>query len=97
MINKDYLYTEFCDIKCHKLQENSLFFYEQDTEDRSVYCSNELRANNPTAIFIGIVESADDMVELVEEGVPTDTLNLHSKSCRASAFSSRSERRNRED
>lgn len=77
MINKDYLYTEFCDIKCHKLQENSLFLYEQDTEDRSVYCSNELRSNNPTVKFIGIVEGADDMVDLVEEGVPTDTLNLH--------------------
>ena len=30
MINKDYLYTVFCDIKCHKLHEDSLFFYEQD-------------------------------------------------------------------
>ena len=78
MINKDYLYTVFCDIKCYKLQENSLFFYEQDTEDRSVYCSNELRNNNPTVNFIGIVEGAEDMVNLVEGGVPTDTLNLHS-------------------
>ena len=77
MINKDYLYTEFCDIKSHKLQDRSLFIYEQDTEDRSVYCSSELRANNPTVNFIGIVEDADDMVKLVESGVPTDTLNLH--------------------
>lgn len=78
MINKDYLYTEFCDIKCHQLQKDSLFFYEQDIEDRSVYCSTELRANNPTVKFIGIVEGADDMIDLVEEGVPMDTINLHS-------------------
>lgn len=77
LINKDYLYTEFCDVKNYRLQEGSVFFYEQDTEDRSVYCSNELRPNNPTVKFIGIVEGAEDMVELVEEGVPTDTLNLH--------------------
>lgn len=77
LINKDYLYTEFCDIKNFKLRDGSVFFYEQDAEDRSVYCSIELRANNPTAKFIGIVEDANDMVELVENGIPIDTLDLH--------------------
>ena len=77
MINKDYLYTEFCDVKSYKLQEGALYFYEQDTEDRSVYCSKEFRINNPHVNFIGIVERADDMVDLMEDGKPADSLNLH--------------------
>ena len=65
MINQDYKYTEFCDVKTHVLQEKSLFIYEQDTEDRSVYCCSELKANNPTVQFVGVVEYAGDKVELM--------------------------------
>ena len=78
MINQDYQFTEFCDITCHKLEDDAVFFYEQDAEARSVYCSNELRKNNPKVRFIGIVEADEDMIELVENGVPTDSLLLHS-------------------
>lgn len=78
MINKDYLYTEFCNVKNYRLHEGALYFYEQDTEDRSIYCKQEFVANNPTVTFIGIVEKDDDMVELVEECKPSETLNLHS-------------------
>ena len=78
MINRDYLYTEFCDIKSHVLQNDAVFFYEQDTEDRSVYCMNELRTNNPTVKFIGIVEAEDDMIDLWVDGEQIDRLSLHS-------------------
>lgn len=81
MINKDYLFTEFCDVKSYRLQEEALYLYEQDTEDRSVYCSNELRTNNPTVKFIGIKEGKDDMIMLMKDGVEIDSLSLHSAPC----------------
>lgn len=77
MINQDYKFTEFCDIKTLVLQEKSLFIYEQDTEDRSVYCCRELKANNPTVQFVGVVECAGDKVELMRDGKSIGTLDMH--------------------
>lgn len=78
MINKDYIYTEFCDVTSYKLLDNSVFFYEQDPEERSVYCSHSLRGNNPAVKYIGIVEREDDMVDLFQDGQQIDSLLLHS-------------------
>ena len=78
MINKDYLYTEFCDVKTLALPADALYLYEQDTEDRSVYCSSELKANNPSVRFVGIVEGENDMVELKENETSINSLSLNS-------------------
>ena len=78
MINKDYLYTEFCDVKNGKLEEDSLFLYEQDAEARSIYCKREFFTNNPTVKFLGVVEEKDDMILLLDDGQQVDSLSLHS-------------------
>lgn len=78
MINRDYLYTEFCDVNSHCLETGALFIYEQDAEDRSVYCKSALEANNPSVEFIGIEEQKDDMINIIKDGEQVDTLNLYS-------------------
>lgn len=78
MINNDYLYTEFCDVNSHCLEAGALFIYEQDAEDRSVYCKSALKANNPSVEFIGVEEREDDMVDIIKDGVQVDSLNMHS-------------------
>ena len=78
MINRDYLYTEFYDVNSHCLETEALFIYEQDTEDRSVYCKSALKANNPSVEFIGIEEQKDDMINIIKDGEQVDTLNLYS-------------------
>lgn len=78
MINRDYLYTDFCDVNSHCLEANSLFIYEQDTEDRSVYCKSAFKVNNPSVEFIGVEEREDDMIDIIKDGVKVDTLNMHS-------------------
>lgn len=81
IINRDYLFTEFYkynEICGYNLLDDSLYFFEQDTEARSIHCSNELRNNNPKTQFIGIIESKDDIIELVKDGQQIDSLSLHS-------------------
>jgi len=79
MINKDYLYTVFCDAHKGILEENALYLYEQDTEERSIYCKNEFFANNPSVTFIEIVEDKEDMISLMQDTQQVDSLSLHSE------------------
>lgn len=78
MINKDYLFTELCDTNNWILERDSIYLYEQDTEERSLYGKNVFQANNPTLRFLGVVEVKDDMIALMENDHQIDSLNLHS-------------------
>lgn len=80
MISKDYLYTEFCDVNNHSLESGSLFIYEQDAEERSVYCMSALKENNPSVEFIGVQERDDEMIDIIKNGEQVDSLNLFSRS-----------------
>lgn len=79
MINQDYLYCEdWSDVKACKLPIHSLYLYEKDAEDRSVYCFSQLQSCNSESVFVGVSELPDDVIEIGNDELGKQTVSLHS-------------------
>lgn len=75
-INQDYLYTEeWNDVSRILLAENSLYIHAHDPEDRSLYCAEQLRADNANTTFVEVSRTDDDVmhVEATEESYPLNS------------------------
>ena len=77
MINKDYLYTTiWTDLSIVNLEENSLYLYAHDPEERSRYCANELQKHNSNISFVELNLNDQDQASIMGSG---DSFSLSSK------------------
>ena len=78
-INRNYLYTdEWMDINNIVLEDNSLYIYAHDPEDRSDYCAQQLILNNSHTTFKEVIfNDNDDTICFV--GNESSIISLHSK------------------
>lgn len=64
-INKDYLYTEeWGDSSAVLFAPQTLYLYAHDPEDRSVFCANILKANNPDTTFVELEIDDEDIMKI---------------------------------
>lgn len=76
-INQDYIYTEeWDDINSVMLEQNTLYIFAHDPEERSVICANTLSHNNPQTRFVEIDLNDNDEISIV--GQSDVTISLHS-------------------
>ena len=77
-INQDYIYTdEWDDINRVTLQNDSLYLYAHDPEDRSVFCAQALKSHNLQTVFAEICfNDQDDTFCIV--GKEDTVISLHS-------------------
>lgn len=65
MINQDYLFCEdWSNVEAQQLPEKAIYLYEQDAEDRSVYCISHLQASNTGCVFASVKELPGDEIEI---------------------------------
>lgn len=66
-LNQDYLYTEeWTEIGNVHLVDNSLYIHAHDPEDRSLYCAEQLRANNANTFFVEVSRTDDDIMHTAD-------------------------------
>lgn len=77
-INKDYIYMEeWDDINNIKLEENALYIYAHDPEERSFICANTLKKHNKNTSFIEVDLNEDnDNITIV--GQKNNKISLYS-------------------
>lgn len=79
-MNQDYLFYErWQKVKDIVLPQRSLYIYERDMEDRSVYCPDNLKDNNASSIFASVKEKPGDIIEIGVDGGNYSSVSLHSQ------------------
>lgn len=79
-VNKDYLYTEeWDDLENVSLEDNSLYFYAHDPEERSFLCAKKVMAKNPQTIFEQILYNGEnDYISILGQNISV-SLNSYSQ------------------
>lgn len=87
-INQDYIYTEEWDeIDGVVLEQDALYIFAHDPEERSVICANTLSRYNPQTKFVEVtLNENDDTIMIV--GQADAALSLHSNNQIKSLFAS---------
>lgn len=79
MINQDYLFCEdWSQVETQHLPSNAIYIYEQDTEDRSIYCVSKLKASNPDCMFVCVKELPNDEIEIGNNILGDTVISLYS-------------------
>lgn len=77
MINKDYLYTTIWNnLSSVTLENNSLYLYAHDPEERSIYCASILQSHNSSSKFIELRLDEQDQAMLIDS---QESFSLSSK------------------
>ena len=68
-INQDFIYTEeWNDVRCVRLDSNSLYIHAHDPEDRSLYCASQLCKDNTDTLFVEVSYTDDDIMNVSDSG-----------------------------